>query len=378
MPSLPTDQLVQQLKTEAYRLGFSLAGITTADRPESFPFFQQWIDKGLHAEMGYLATDRSLARRQDPRRILPECQSILVLAIPYFPPAPSGGSVAAYALGNDYHDTLRPLLRQLVAFLEEKVGETIHNRWYTDTGPVLERDLARRAGMGWVGKNSMLINPQHGSTFLLAEILLGISLPSDPPFTADHCGSCTRCLQACPTACIRPDRTLDATRCLSYLTIENKGPIPAELRPLLGDWLFGCDVCQQVCPWNRFAPPDGFRDFAARPGFPPDNLTAELNLTPQTFNQKFKGTPLKRSKRRGYLRNLAVALGLRRDPGDIPALSNALSDPESLIRQHAAWALGQIGGAEAYAALAAAEKIESDAQVQQEILASLRSKKTHL
>jgi len=375
MASHSPDQLAQQLKSEAYRLGFSLAGITTPDPPGSFQKYQQWIEEGLHAEMGYLATERALARRQDPRRILPECKSILILAIPYFPPAPSGGSVATYALGDDYHDTLRPLLRQLVAFLEGKLGETIPNRWYTDTGPILERDLARRAGLGWIGKNSMLINPQHGSTLLLAEILFGIELPPDPPFTADHCGSCTRCLQACPTACIRPDRTLDASHCLSYLTIENKGLIPPELRPLLGEWFFGCDVCQQVCPWNRFASPAGFPEFAARPAFPPEKLSEELGLTPETFNQKFKGSPVKRSKRRGYLRNLAVVLGNRREIQNIPSLTEALADPEPLIRHHAAWALGQIGGDAAFSALAEAKPDEINPEVSQEILASLKLQK---
>jgi epoxyqueuosine reductase len=374
MTSHPNAQLAKKLKSEAYRLGFCLAGITTPDTPESYPKYQQWIEMGLHAEMGYLATERGLARRQDPRRILLECQSILMLAIPYFPPNPSGGSVAAYAYGADYHDTLKPLFRQLVAFLEKEAGEAIRNRWYTDTGPVLERDLASRAGLGWIGKNSMLINPQHGSTFFLAEILLGIELPPDPPFIADHCGSCTRCLEACPTACIRPDRTIDSSRCLSYLTIENKGAIPTELRPLLGEWLFGCDVCQQVCPWNRFAAQEGAPAFKARPDFPPDDLANELSLTPEDFNRKFKETPVKRSKRRGYLRNLAVVIGNRAFIGNIPALIRALADPEPLIRQHAAWALGQIGGIEAITTLKTAIEIEQDPVVLEEINTALDQK----
>jgi len=371
MTSPSPDHLAEELKIEAYRLGFCLAGITTPDPPESFPKYKQWINDGLHADMSYLSTERALSRREDPRQILTNCQSIMVLAIPYSPPEPSGGSVAAYALGDDYHETLKPLLRQLVSFLEEKVGERIPNRWYTDTGPILERDLAHRAGLGWIGKNSMLINPKHGSTFLLAEIFLGIKLPPDSPFSTDHCGSCSRCLQACPTACIRPDRTLNASDCLSYLTIENKGSIPHNLRQLLGEWLFGCDICQQVCPWNRFASPAGLPDFTARIDFPPEDLTTELGITPQIFNQKFKGSPLKRSKRRGYLRNLAVVLGNRRAPEGISALSKALSDPEALIRQHAAWALGQIGGEASIAALDAAQQIEADPEVSQEILSSL-------
>jgi epoxyqueuosine reductase len=373
MSDHPAAGLAQELKSQAHRLGFCLAGITTPGPPESYPKFKQWVQDGLHAGMGYLGTERSLERRQDPRIILPECQSIVVLGIPCFPPDSSGGSVAAYAMGEDYHDTLKPLLEQLVAFLEEETGQTIPNRWYTDTGPIIERDLARRAGLGWIGKNSMLINPQHGSTFLLAEILLGIELPPDPPFTADHCGSCTRCLQACPTSCIRSDRTLDASRCISYLTIENKGPISPDLRPLLSEWIFGCDVCQQVCPWNRFAGQEGYPAFAARPGFPPDDLGTEFELTPEAFNRKFKGTPVKRSKRRGYLRNIAVVLGGRRRKEDIPALAQALKDPEPLVRRHAAWALGEIGGADALAVLKIALDIEKDPDVIQEIKAAIEN-----
>lgn len=317
--------------------------------------------------MGYLAAERSLARRADPREILPECRSILVLAIPYTPGQRGEEGVAAYARGDDYHDVLKPRLQALVDFLEEQTGEHIPNRWYTDTGPVLERDLARRAGLGWIGKNSMLIHPRVGSYFFLAEILLGLELTPDPPFETDHCGTCTRCLDACPTGCILPDRTLEAGRCISYLTIENKGEIPPELREKVGGWLFGCDVCQQVCPWNRFAPEDVNAEFAPRLGIPPQNAADELNLTPQGFNQKFKGSPLKRAKRRGYLRNAAVVAGNRAEPEDLPTLAAALEDDEPLVRQHAAWALGQIGTQAAIAALKQAYAQETDPAVQEEI-----------
>jgi epoxyqueuosine reductase len=368
----PAAELADKLKSQALRLGFCLAGITTPDPPKSLPRFEDWIAQGLHAGMDYLASARGLHRRRDPREILPDCRSILVLAMPYFPPSSSGGSVAAYAWGEDYHDTLKPLLEQLIRYLEKQTGGPVANRWYTDTGPVLERDLAHRAGLGWLGKNSMLINPRLGSYFLLAEILLGIDLLPDKPFTADHCGSCTRCIQACPTGCIRPDRTLDAGKCISYLTIENKGAIPAELRPQIGEWIFGCDVCQQVCPWNRFAPAEGFPAFSATPGFPPEDLADELSLTPEQFNRKFKGTPVKRAKRRGYLRNTAVALGSRKDPKDLPVLIQALSDPEPLVRRHAAWALGQIDTPAAATALQNAETVEKNTEVYQEISAAIQ------
>ena len=367
MPDYPAAELADKLKTQALRLGFCLAGITSPDPPKSFPQYQNWIDAGLHADMTYLAAERNLQRRRDPREILPECRSILVLALPYFPPTNTGGSIAAYAWGADYHETFKPLLKQLVQFLEEETDRPVPNRWHTDTGPILERDLARRAGLGWIGKNSMLINPRQGSYFLLAEILLGLDLPPDLPFEADHCGSCTRCIQACPTACILPDRTLDAGRCISYLTIENKGPIPVELRPQLEEWVFGCDRCQQVCPWNRFAPENGYPAFASRPDFPPADLSNELNLTSEQFNRKFKGSPLKRAKRRGYLRSISVALGNRAKPANRPALIQALSDPEPLIRQHSVWALGQLSSPESDSALRRAVERETDPDVLKEI-----------
>jgi epoxyqueuosine reductase len=362
-----SEALKSALIAEAHRQGFFLAGVTTADPPESFPRFRQWVAEGKHAGMGYLATGRSLARRADPRAILPECRSILVLALPYVPPEKGQAGVAAYAVGDDYHDVLKPRLGALVAFLEEQTGTPVPNRWYTDTGPVLERDLARRAGLGWIGKNSMLIHPQKGSYFFLAEVLLGIDLPPDPPFESDHCGTCTRCLDACPTGCILPDRTLDAGRCISYLTIENKGEIPEELRPLVGEWLFGCDVCQQVCPWNRFAEQEVESNFAPRPDIPPQNAADELDLKPRDFNRKFKGSPLKRAKRRGYLRNAAVVSGNRADPDGLLQLVAALQDEEPLVRQHAAWALGQIGTKKAIAALKEAYPQETYPAVLEEI-----------
>lgn len=304
--------------------------------------------------MEYLATERARLCRADPRRILPECKSILVLAMPYaasLAPLPLGegrgvrGNIAAYAWGEDYHLVIPQKLKTLVAFIEEQVGRPVPHRWYTDTGPLLERDLAQRAGLGWIGKNTCLIHPRHGSYFLLAEILLGLELDPDPPFPTDHCGSCTRCLDACPTHCILPDRTLDARRCISYLTIELKEAIPLELRPSLGNWVFGCDICQRVCPWNRFAPPQGDPAFAPRPDVPTPDLIREMELTPQEFKRKFNHSPVQRAKRRGYLRNVVVALGNSGDPAAVPALQKALRDAEPLVREHARWALEQIANA---------------------------------
>ncbi len=398
--------LTERIKAEAQRLGFSLVGVTTPDPPLHYPDFETWLAEGRHGEMGYLATERARQRRAAPRQILPECRSILALGMRY--PSPDSafleedqavhchserseesprGRLASYAWGDDYHDLLAERLRVLVAFIEAQAGQPVPNRWYTDTGPVLERDLAQRAGLGWIGKNTCLIHPRHGSYFLLAEILLGLELDPDPPFLPDYCGSCTRCLEACPSACILPDRTIDARRCISYLTIEVKGSIPEELRSMIGEWTFGCDVCQEVCPWNqRFADPGGdgeverqaIQIFAPRPQVPRSSLIAELALTPLEFNRKFKNSPVKRAKRRGYLRNVAVALGnacaRRPNPAAVSALTRCLlDDPEPLVRSHAAWALGSIQGSQARQSLEQAAAAESEPSVIQEIQAALRN-----
>jgi epoxyqueuosine reductase len=364
-------ELKEKLLHKAHALGFMLAGVTTPEPPESYPRFEEWIAMGYHAGMGWMASEHSLTRRNDPKLILPECQSILVLGIPYQPSELGTVGIAAYAHGDDYHDILPPRLEEISRCLNDLAGEEVPARWYTDTGPVLERDLARRAGLGWIGKSGMLINPEMGTYFLLAEVLLGIALPPDEPFTTDHCGSCTRCLDACPTGCILPDRTLDANRCISYQTIENKGGIPPELRLFVGEWQFGCDVCQQVCPWNRFAPTEVDAAFAAREGVPPESPAAEFLLTPQAFNRKFKGSPVKRAKRRGYLRNTAVVLGNSGEKDAIEALALALSDFEPLVRAHAAWALAQIGGEEAAQLLRGVQESETDPAVVGEVRSAL-------
>lgn len=349
--------LKQSIKDKARQLGFILAGVTTPEPPPHYSAFENWLTQDHHGTMNYLADERSRTRRANPLEILPECKSILVLAMPYNPPSRAersdsedeagrwagnevGARIASYAHGNDYHDILPARMKELVQFMEEQVGGPIKNRWYTDTGPILERDLAQRAGIGWIGKNSCLINPKQGSYFLLSEIFLDLALEPDSSFVSDHCGTCTRCIQACPTDCILPNRTLDARRCISYLTIELKDDIPIELREKIGDWVFGCDICQMVCPWNRFAP-EGDSAFADKE--PPHSLTEELTLTPQAFNQRFKRTPIQRAKRRGYLRNVAVVLGNTGDMHALPVLrQNALNDKEPMIREHANWAIEQI------------------------------------
>lgn len=343
-------ELAQTLKEQARQQGFTLAGITSPDPPPHFDTYQNWVQAGRHGDMAYLGDERAIERRADPRRILPECRSILVVGMPYDPPpAPPlndptpRGRVAAYAMGDDYHLVIPPRLERLVAFLEAQVGHPVSHRIYTDTGPVLERDLAQRAGLGWIGKNTCLISPQHGSYFLLGEILLGLDLPFDAPIVSDHCGTCTRCIDACPTGCILPDRTLDARRCISYLTIENKGDIPEDLRPLMGEWVFGCDICQMVCPWNkRFARQITDSAFAPREGLPFPSIEEDLQLSPQEFNRKFKDSPLKRAKRRGYQRSLAVAAGNSGKRKLLPMLEKTKGHDEPLVARHAEWAAQQL------------------------------------
>ena len=345
--------LSREIKTEALRLGFTLAGITTPEPPPHLAVFQHWLALGRNATMGYVADPRRL----DPHLVLPGCRSILVLAAPHaapgtgaglgldqaLSPAPvqAQGYVAAYAWGRDYHLALPERMEELVAFIETQVGRPVPHRCLTDSGPLLERDLAQRAGLGWIGKNTCLIHPRLGSYILLAEILLGIDLEPDAPFTPDRCGTCTRCIRACPTACILPDRTLDARQCISYLTIENKGVIPVELRPALGNRVFGCDICQQVCPWNRFAG-ESTPALAPNPLIPFPDLAKEILLTPAQFKEKFKDSPLLRSKHRGYLRNVAVALGNAGEPAALPALEQAYAQAEPLVQEHIAWAIEQI------------------------------------
>ncbi len=387
----PGATLTEMIKAEARRLGFALVGVTSAAPPPHYAVFEDWLAAGRQAGMAYLATERSRRRRGDPHEILPGCRSMLVVGMRYSPPPPSQreevpstlgdrpihGRIAAYAWGADYHDALLPRLEALAAFIEAAAGKKIDRRAYTDSGPILERDLAQRAGLGWIGKNTCLIHPRHGSYFLLAELLLDLELEADAPFEADRCGSCRRCIDACPTDCILPDRTLDAGRCISYLSIENKGSVPAELREEMGNWIFGCDICQTVCPWNlRFAGAAEAADFAPRPGVLDVELRAEMALTPEEFRHKFKGSPVLRAKRRGYLRNVAVALGNAGRPEAVPSLSEALlQDAEALVRAHAAWALGRLGGQAARQALSAAQTQESDPQVLAEIRAALAAAK---
>jgi len=341
--------------------------------------------------MAYLARDPQ--RRLDPRRLLPEAQSIVVVARNYWvaPPDPdllsdpSRGRIARYAWGLDYHTVLRPRLFALDAFLRQLSGRTTHGKAYVDTGPVLEREWAAEAGLGFFGKNTCLIHPGLGSWLFLGVLIVPEVLEADAPpqhspprwtFAEGRvgtCGHCARCLEACPTGAFAGPYTLDARRCISYLTIELRGPIPRHLRPLMGNWIFGCDLCQDVCPWNsRFAVPTDEPAFRPLPERVAPRLLDLLTIGDAEFAARFRQSAVKRAKRRGLLRNACVALGNWGDPQAVPALVRALhNDVEPLVRGHAAWALGRIGTRVARQALDAARSREVDPMVQEEIREAL-------
>jgi epoxyqueuosine reductase len=329
-----------QLKAQAFGLGFDLAGVATLGPPDTAPEFDSWLSKGYAGEMHYL--ERGADLRRDARRPEPGMRSALVVAMNYGGTQPPG-SIARYARGDDYHHVMRGKLDELGRWFVAGSGGRARARAYVDTGPVLERDLARRAGLGWFGKNTNLINPSLGSFFFIGALFTDADLEPDAPFEADRCGTCTLCLEACPTQAFTAPRTLDATRCISYLTIELKGAIPEEFRPAIGDLLYGCDICQDVCPWNvRFS-----RD-VTEPALQPHADRANpgaaelLAMNDEQWRARFGKSALTRAKRRGLARNAAVALGNRRDPETIPVLEAAArGDPEPVVREHAAWALAQ-------------------------------------
>jgi epoxyqueuosine reductase len=372
--------ITHALKDQARRLGFDLVGVTTPDPPPHFDVYESWLVAGRHGQMAYLATERARLRRSDPRRILPECKSILMVGANCR--ADKGRveddreRIAAYAQGEDYHTVLTERLEALMGTIRDLTGLTdLPYRIYTDTGPLMERELAQRAGLGWIGKNTCLINPERGSYFLLAEILLGVRLAPDQPFPADRCGSCTRCIDACPTDCILPDRTLDANRCISYLTIEVKGTIPTDLRASVGNWVFGCDVCQEVCPWNvRFSRPTIDPAFQPNPGWSNMKVQDLLELRAEDWKRRLDRSPLARPKRRGLVRNAAIVAGNLKKQEHIRPLARVfLDDPDPIPRSHAAWALGKISGPVAHETLRSARSKEKDPQVLGEIDAALRS-----
>ena len=335
------------IRNRARELGFDLCHFTTAAAPTTAGQYARWLEQGNHAGMAWL--ERGKAKREDPQLILPGARSLVCLAASYAThPTAQGGSedskkgiFARYAQHTDYHDILAGPLKQLSADLDAMGGSGTRSLWYVDTGPILERDLAQRAGLGFVGKHTNLISRQLGNWFFIAEILTTLEIPPDEP-EHNRCGTCTRCMTACPTDAIPRPFELDARRCISYLTIELKGSIPVELRPLLGRRIYGCDDCLAACPWNRFAKEGSLMLAHRRADLDGPDLVELLNLDDAAFKARFAGTPVLRTKRRGLLRNVCVALGNWGGAEALPHLERASHDAEPLIAEHALWAMGEI------------------------------------
>ena len=418
------ESLTARLKDEARRLGFTAAGVCPAVAPPGLDRFRRWLEAGYAGRMDYLPG--RAAAYEHPRHVLEGVRSLLMLAMNYRTteprePAAGEGRISRYAWGEaDYHDIIHRRLNSLAAWLQQQApGARV--RGVVDTAPLLEREFARLAGLGWTGKHTLLINPREGSYFFLAALLTDLELPTDRPFEADHCGSCTACLDACPTDAFPQPYVLDASRCISYLTIELREAMPVELRRGVGDWLFGCDICQDVCPWNRkmpmsteppssgppssgppssgppssgppssgppcseppcseppcsgppcSGPPCSGPQFTPVAELDPVDAVGLFHLDDEAFRRRFRRSPLWRSRRRGILRNAAVVLGNRPAPASVAALVVGLGDEEPLVRGACAWALGRNAAPQARAALEARGEIEQAAEVQAEISAAL-------
>jgi epoxyqueuosine reductase len=380
--------LTARLKEHARGLGFGPVGVATVEPSDHLDLYRTWLEGGRHGEMAYLAREDAVARRADLRQTMPSVRSAVVVGHEYFqadppgvPADPARGVIARYARGQDYHGAIKKLLLELHGWIEASVEGPVEGRVYVDTGPILEREMALRAGVGWFGKNTMLIHPKRGSYFFLGLLLLDLELEADAPFQEDHCGTCRTCLDACPTgALLGRDASgapvMDAPRCISYLTIEHRGPIPVELRALMGNRVYGCDICQEVCPWNeRFVQPAEDEAYRTRDGLDGPSLVdlaqRLLGLDESEFRALFRESPITRAKRAGLLRNVCVALGNWGAREAIPILARALADEEALVRGHAAWALGRVSTGEARESLLVAAKDEANGWVGQEIADAL-------
>jgi epoxyqueuosine reductase len=337
--------LAARTKALALDAGFDLVGIARAEAPPELAFFAEWVGRGHAGEMAYLTSQ--VAKRSDLRTAFPWARSVLCVGLQYDTPhpysgeAPAGrGWIARYAWGDDYHDVMKAMLERVVAALRSEAGP-FESRAYVDTGPIAEKAWAAAAGLGAWGKNTCLLHPEHGSWFFLGEIVTDLDLPADGP-RVDMCGSCTACLDACPTGALVAPYVLDATRCISYLTIEVKGSIPEERRGGVGRHVFGCDVCQDVCPWNRKRRRHGGAAFEPRPGAEAPDLAFLASLGEEEFKERFRRSPVKRAKRRGLLRNVAVALGNAGEAGHRPVLERLALDPDPVVREHAAWGLRRL------------------------------------
>ena len=379
-PTTPQAKLTAEVKRLAAEHGLTIARVTTADAfPELAEFLARHVSAGHVAGLDWFTPERARFST-NPRNLHPTAASILAVGVAYWSLADPGkpddglprGRIARYAWGLDYHDLLKERLRALHRAIEDLVGHPVEARHLVDTARIVDRAVAARAGLGWYGKHSCLIVPGHGSGVLLGELLLDVELEPDPPLTKD-CGRCRICLDRCPTGAIVAPYTVDTPRCLSFQTIEQKGAIPRELRPLLGDWVFGCDVCQEVCPYTKASKAEA--DPAFQPKTPANaypSLRWLLAMSDEEFRGTYRGTPVTRAKRRGLARNAAVALGNVGTEADVPHLTRALAEhDEPLVRGHAAWALGRLGGAHARGVLDLRRRLEHDDAAVEEITAAL-------
>jgi epoxyqueuosine reductase len=343
--SADPDALAARTRALALETGFDLAGVASATAPAELAFFAEWVGRGYAGEMEYLTGQ--VEKRSGLTAAFPWARSVIAVGLQYDTPAPYSvdapadrGWIARYAWGDDYHDVMKAMLERLVERLAAEAGP-FRSRIYVDTGPIVERAYAAAAGLGAWGKNTCLLHPEHGSWFFLGEVVTDLELAPDAP-RADMCGSCTACLDACPTGALPAAYVLDATRCISYLTIEVKGAIPEDRREGIGRHAFGCDICQDVCPWNRRRRHRGTAAFEPRPGLQAPDLAELAGLDDAAFRERFRKSPLKRAKRRGLLRNVAVALGNAGDPARRPVLESLAEDADPVVREHARWALGRL------------------------------------
>jgi epoxyqueuosine reductase len=376
-----SDLLAQRVKEQARALGFSLAGVIEATTGKRLDAYLRWLANEYHGHMGYMSRPDRLARRKDLNVILPGVRSLVCVAMDHAsagPPDrllsdPSRGRIASYAWGADYHQVMLPKLEALGRWLAAETGGLVAHKVYVDTGAILERDHAETAGLGFTGKNTMLIAPRRGSWLFLGELLTTADLTPDELIQPlPSCGRCTRCLAACPTDAFPEPYVLDARRCISYLTIELKGWIPRALRPLMGNWVYGCDICQAVCPFNRFAPEEivpNFQLTSWERAAPP--LLDLLALDETAFAERYASSPIKRIKRERLVRNACVAAGNWGSVGALGRLEALLRDASALVRGHAAWALGQIGGEQAARMLLRALGWEDDDHVRRELSQAL-------